>query len=86
VDARDNEGATPLHAAAKQGHLEIVMILLEHGADLNGACHVGTTPLWGAASTGQTHTVVYLLKQGANIDASNNENTGSYLQGYSLTK
>jgi ankyrin repeat protein len=35
VDARDGDGATPLHFAAFLGHREIVALLAAGGADLN---------------------------------------------------
>jgi ankyrin repeat protein len=36
---------TPLHIAAQQGHLEVVKVLLDHGADINAKRSDGETPL-----------------------------------------
>src|ERR1700752_2907748 len=42
---RDESGATPLHYAALNGHRHIVQLLLERGADINGAdSRFGATP------------------------------------------
>lgn len=34
----------PLHEAAREGHLEIVKLLIEHGADINTRDTDGKTP------------------------------------------
>ena len=45
MNAKDNNGETPLHAAALNGHKEIAELLIEKGADLNAKNVVGMTPL-----------------------------------------
>jgi outer membrane protein assembly factor BamB len=46
VDADNGRGATPLYVAAEQGQLEVVKILLDHGADPNVKdLEWGRTPL-----------------------------------------
>ncbi|KAH6554885.1 hypothetical protein KP509_1Z299800 [Ceratopteris richardii] len=42
VDQKDGDGRTALHWASDQGHLEIVKLLISHGADINARlqiCH-----------------------------------------------
>lgn len=39
---------TGLHWAAKRGHLDIVRILLQHGADVDSKDIIGRTPLYFA--------------------------------------
>ena len=47
VDAniRDNDERTPLHVASGYGKLEIVRLLLDHGANVDAMDAVGQTPL-----------------------------------------
>ncbi len=49
-DANLGEGATPLMRAAKDADVELMRILLEHGADLTLATASGRTPLMFAAA------------------------------------
>jgi Ankyrin repeats (3 copies) len=52
VEARDSDGSTPLHCATWKGHQNVVVVLLDAGADVNAVNqngHWGTTPLHAAA-------------------------------------
>ncbi len=54
---------TPLHEGARFGHLDIVKILLENGADVNALNVHGQTPLWWAQKRfGKEHPLIELLE------------------------
>lgn len=56
-------------AAAKNGHLGTLKILLEHGADINSRLgHHTTTPLYQAVRLNRANTVRFLLEKGAALE------------------
>lgn len=65
---------TPLHYAAASGSNDIVVLLLERGADINAASPNNTTPLMMAAGEGYDATVKLLLAKGANATLRNDVN------------
>ena len=58
----------PLVNASYHGHVEVVRLLLEAGADTNKARHDGSTPLIVACSNGFSDVVCLLLEGGADKD------------------
>ncbi|RBA10304.1 hypothetical protein FPRO05_06240 [Fusarium proliferatum] len=60
VDALGPRNRTPLHAAAQRGHLKIVELLVNYGADLTAKTSFGSTPAEVAAKSGQ-HSVAAFL-------------------------
>jgi hypothetical protein len=65
VNARDNDGWTPLYLAAFYGRLEFTRMLLEHGAAINTPANSGQTPLHNASENGHFEVVLLLLEYGA---------------------
>ncbi|CAK9115057.1 unnamed protein product [Durusdinium trenchii] len=59
----------PMFLAAERGHLEVVRLLLEAGADLNAATQCGHTVLMFAAQNGHPDVVRVLLEAGADPKA-----------------
>jgi uncharacterized protein len=60
-------GYTALHQGATAGHLEVVQMLVEAGAEItNRQNTVCESALAGAVVAGQTPVVAYLLAHGAN--------------------
>jgi ankyrin repeat protein len=72
VEARDATIWTPLAAAACQGHLECVKILLKCGASVDSEGN-NTTPLHFAAERGHVSVVKYLISEGADVAAKDME-------------
>ncbi len=65
VDAPDNDGETPLHAAIRAGSEDVVRELLARGADPNVAANYGVTPLMLASAGGKPVIADLLLRAGA---------------------
>ena len=62
VNAKNEEGGTPAHLAAEEGHQQIVELLISKGADVNAKDNKGRTPLDWAATWGLKETADYLRK------------------------
>lgn len=65
INARDENGNTPLHLAATKGNKEILWILINQGADINIRNIDGFTPMELAAQKGHTVVVQLLQRMGA---------------------
>jgi ankyrin repeat protein len=63
------EGATPFLRAAQSSDLELMELLLEHGADPELATNDGTTPLMVASGIGWVEGVTYEWSRDANAQA-----------------
>jgi len=66
LDAVDEDGWTPLHHAAGEGHTSTVELLISHKAALDAQDPFGCTPLWVAAYNDRRDAVKVLLIAGAN--------------------
>lgn len=68
IEAKNDEGCTPLMEAAKTGYPNILKALIDARADLNGATKDGQTALMLASQKGLLSSVIILLQAGANRD------------------
>jgi ankyrin repeat protein len=68
VNVRDENGMTPLHAAAGYGITYVMEQLLAKGADIEAADRVGRTPLYYAVYKGRPTNIDLLLQRGASVD------------------
>jgi ankyrin repeat protein len=69
VNARDNDGRTPLHWACRGVHLDVVKFLVGKGADVNAEDSNKIIPLHSLASRNAAAAIAVLADNGANIDA-----------------
>ena len=62
---------TPLSLAASGGYVNIIKLLLSHGAEINSrtGSKLGISPLMLAAMNGHTNAVKLLLDMGSDINA-----------------
>lgn len=72
-DRGQKNDCTPLMEAASAGHVEIIGLLISHGADTNAQSSTGNTPLMYACAGGHVCAVKALLLQGAHVE-DHNEN------------
>ena len=69
VNAKHDNGVTPLHGAVMFGHNEIVELLIAEGADVNAKAEGGSTPLHLSALQGHNEVAELLIAKGADVNA-----------------
>jgi hypothetical protein len=69
VNAREQDGMTPLHWATLNNHADIVRMLLNSGANVKETDRYGFTALHNAMSRGHSDLVGILLDKGAEVNA-----------------
>ena len=74
INARGGSKETPMHVAAGAGHINILSLLLDHGADVDVRNKNGETPLLRASWAGQREAGWYLIDRGADINAPDERN------------
>jgi uncharacterized protein len=73
VNARDEDGRTPLVSAVLGGSGGLLGLLLESGADVNAADREGWTALHFAAQEHEPEIARILVARGANVDAQDSD-------------
>ena len=71
LEATDEKGQTPLHAAVLGGRTEVTDYLLRRRANLEARSKTGFTPLHWAAAKNLTNVMTVLLTAGADVNAQN---------------
>lgn len=72
LEASDKNSCSPLHVAARSGHLPTLIYLVEKGAAIDSQdLNDGKRPIHEAAEYGHVDTLQYLLERGANIEDRN---------------
>ncbi len=72
LDAKNANGASPLHLAARGKETGLIDFLIEKGAKIEAAEATGKTPLHIAAMTDNSGAVAALLRHGAALEARDN--------------
>lgn len=86
MDVKAREEQTPLHVASRLGNVDIVMMLLQHGANIDSVTKDLYTPLHIAAKEGQEEVAAVLIENGASLDAATKKGfTPLHLGKYILT-
>ena len=73
ADVSPRNSLKPLHIASEYGPKQIVVLLLEFGADINARTRYDVTPLHFAAIGGDTSIAGFLISKGAQVDAKDHE-------------
>ena len=73
LHSRDEQGCLPLGAASVPGHLTIVTLMIENGADVCAKDNYGSTALHRAAEEGHVEVVKVLIDNDAEINAKDND-------------
>jgi ankyrin repeat protein len=82
VNAKFDWRGTPLHAASYKGYMDVVRVLLDHGANVNTTDK--RIPLHSAYLGGHLEIMQLLLEHGADVDLSQGPNEATIL--YSASK
>ena len=80
INAQNKSNNTPLHWAALNGHVEILLLLLQHGADPSTLNAAGHDALFEAELNEKTKAVEVLLAEGQQLESGLNANGADHEQ------
>ncbi|POM67723.1 Hypothetical protein PHPALM_16221, partial [Phytophthora palmivora] len=73
ADVKTPDGGAALRITATDGHVDVVSLLLERGADVADVNNLGRTALHDAVSNGQIKVISLLVEWGSDVAASDND-------------
>lgn len=68
VHCRDGVGETAFHYVVVESRIDLAILLLQAGSDINSATLFGHTPLMSAVQLGNIELVRWLIDNGASLD------------------
>lgn len=71
---KETEKVLPLCAAARDGNLQVVRYMVDHGENVNCKDGKGRTPLHFAAENGHLEVVKFLVEHSAHVECINDKN------------
>jgi len=74
--------STALHLASRRGHVEVIRVLLDNGADADAQTKYESTPLHMASTGGHMEAVRLLLERGANAILDDDQDIGAIFLAY----
>lgn len=77
---------TPIHFAAQDGRTNLVILLLDYGANIDSVNSTNCTPLYFAVCGNHIETVKVLLSRGANVNIRDANHISPLLQAVSINK
>ncbi|MDR1385877.1 MAG: ankyrin repeat domain-containing protein [Planctomycetaceae bacterium] len=74
VNARDDNGLTPIHYATRYSQIGVLKFLVEKGADVNAESNDGETPIYVAAAlSSKVDVLKFLVEKGADVNVKSND-------------
>jgi ankyrin repeat protein len=72
INAKDNQGNSPIHGAIENNEIHILRLLIEKGADINAKNNLGQSPLHLAVELDNFNCAQVLILSRVDINAQNN--------------